>query len=156
MLMAALMINELQGTIVECVPNQLVPYGPGYGTGPQGCAIAGAQPGETTLLGQSWANTALGFYQSHRWRNFGIIIGLWLAFLVLCCILIERLPAAGSNQAILLYKRGGGGKFIRASNQNGDEPRDEEEGTGRTQVNEKPGKGSEDVDLKKEIHAAET
>jgi len=105
----------------------------------------------------------LSFSKSHVWRNFGIIVALWIFFVILCSILIERLPAAGSNQAILLYKRGGGGKFIRASNQNGDEPRDEEEGSARTQVTEKPSggrakkgeKGKEDQP-KEEIHAAET
>lgn len=145
------------------MPQQLVPYGPGYQGTPQGCAIAGATPGSTTLEGQDWAETALSFSKSHVWRNFGIIVALWIFFVILCSILIERLPAAGSNQAILLYKRGGGGKFIRASNQNGDEPRDEEEGSARTQVTEKPSggrakkgeKGKEDQP-KEEIHAAET
>jgi hypothetical protein len=124
----ALFINELDGLAVDCAPPQLFPPAPG---GPQGCAIAGAEPGATELMGQAWGNQALEFYKSHVWRNFGIIIALWLFCLAICVVVIERLPAAGSNKAVLLYKRGGGGKFIRASNQNGNGPKDEEEGSGQ-------------------------
>lgn len=46
----------------------------------------------------------------------------------------ERLPAAGSTKAFLLYKRGGGGKFIKSSHANGAQARDEEEGSGETQA----------------------
>lgn len=72
------------------------------------------------------------------WRNFGIVVALWVFFLVLLMFSIERLPAAGSNKSVLLYKPGGGGKFIRAAAKNGNEPRDEEEGGGEGQAVEKP------------------
>lgn len=135
----ALMINELDGILVDCAPPALVPYGQNYGgNAPAGCAFIGAADGSTRLYGQAWANQALDFYISHVWRNFGIVMALWVFFLFLAGVMIERLPAAGSNKAVLLYKRGGGGKFIRAVNQNGSGPRDEEEGPGETQVNEKP------------------
>jgi ATP-binding cassette subfamily G (WHITE) protein 2 (SNQ2) len=88
--------------------------------------------------GTTYLTEALNFTQAHMWRNFGIVVALWLFFVFLLVVSIERLPAAGSNKAILLYKRGGGGKFIRASAKNGNAPRDEEEGSGETQVNEKP------------------
>lgn len=108
------------------------------GAGQQGCAIAGSTAGSTIVDGTRYLAEALNFYQSHMWRNFGIVVALWLFFVALLLISIERLPAAGSNKAILLYKRGGGGKFIRASAKNGNGPRDEEEGSGQTQTNEKP------------------
>lgn len=47
--------------------------------------------------------------------------------------LTERLPAAGSTKSYLYYKRGGGGKFIKSAANNGDQPRDEEEGSAPTQ-----------------------
>ena len=148
----ALFINELDGLAIDCAPPQLFPPTPG---GPQGCAITGAEPGATSLMGQAWGNQALEFYKSHVWRNFGIIIALWLFCLLLCVIVIERLPAAGSNKAVLLYKRGGGGKFIRASNQNGNGPKDEEEGSGQAQPTEKAGKSDSD-NAKEQVHAANT
>jgi len=109
------------------------------GAGNQGCAIAGAQPGSTQVSGTDYLSTALDFSVSHKWRNFGIVLAFWIFFVTLCMITIERLPAAGSNKAILLYKRGGGGKFIRASQQNGTGPKDVEEGKGEKQVVEKSG-----------------
>lgn len=154
----ALMINELDGLDVQCAPPQLFPP---VGGGPQACAITGAEPGQTELQGQAWANQALEFYKVHVWRNFGIVVALWIFCLALCVIVIERLPAAGSNRAVLLYKRGGGGKFIRASNQQGNEPRDEEEGSGTAQTTEKSaGKGKNGTTGKsgeeEQVHAEKT
>ncbi len=78
---------------------------------------------------------------------------MWIFFIALCMVTIERLPAAGSNKAILLYKRGGGGKFIRATQQNGNGPRDEEEGQENAQAVEKPGKSDKPPEG---VHAVET
>lgn len=134
--------DELSGLTLECVQPQLAPYGEGYITpGQQGCAIAGSTPGSTQVDGTTYLTQALSFSQSHMWRNFGIVVGLWLGFIFLLILSIERLPAAGSNQAMLLYKRGGGGKFIKASAKNGNGPRDEEEGGGERQITEKSGSG---------------
>jgi len=149
----ALYINELDGLSVYCAPPQLFPLAPG---GPQGCAIAGAEPGANELMGQAWGNPALEFYKSHVWRNFGIIIALWLFCLAMCVVVIERLPAAGSNKAVLLYKRGGGGKFIRASNQIGNGPKDEEEGSAQSHPNEKQAGKSDSDKVNKQVHVANT
>ncbi len=155
----ALIIGELSNLELQCVAPQLAPYGPGYGTSSRGCAIAGASPGSTVISGTIYAETAFGFYLSHVWRNYGIILALGILCLALCIIQTERLPAAGSNRAVLLYKRGGGGKFIRAANQNGTAPRDEEEGQGYAQVGEKPGqnaKATRTVSTASEVHVAST
>lgn len=151
----ALVINELDGLEIDCAPPELFPP---VGGGPQACAITGAEPGQIAFSGQAWANEALEFYKTHVWRNFGIVVALWLFCLALCMITIERLPAAGSNQAVLLYKRGGGGKFIRASNQQGNEPKDEEQGGSAAQVTEKPSgkKGESQGDEKEQVHADKT
>ena len=142
----ALIASELNDLNLQCVPPQLAPHGQGYEGTSQGCAIAGAQPGSTTISGTSYAEIAFGFSISHVWRNYGIILALGVFFLTLCIIQTERLPAAGSNKAILLYKRGGGGKFIREANQHGSEPRDEEQGVESGQATEKARvKGSSDV-----------
>jgi hypothetical protein len=130
--------DELTGTQLECSPPNLAPYGQGYagGNGNQGCAIQGAQPGSTTLDGTAYLDVALRFYQRHMWRNFGIIMALWIAFVVLLLINIENLPAAGSNKAVLLYKRGGGGKFIKSSKKDAEDANSRE----GTVVNEKVGR----------------
>ncbi|KAK8853503.1 hypothetical protein IAR55_004210 [Kwoniella newhampshirensis] len=151
----ALMSHELTGLTLQCVQPQLAPYGPGYmGAGEQGCAIPGSNPGTTTVDGTTYLLTALRFYQRHMWRNFGINLALLFGFIFLLVVSIERLPAAGSNKAILLYKRGGGGKFIRATAKNGNGPKDEEEGRGQKQNTNQSGEVSDDSI--KDVHAVET
>lgn len=133
-----LLAGELEGKNLQCAPPQLAPYGPGYEGQPAGCAVIGGSPGSTLVDGTRWVHEALQFFGTHRWRNFGIIIALWVGFLCLGMFFLERLPAAGSTQSVTLYKRGGGGAFVAAANQNGTAPRDEEEGGEMTQVTEKP------------------
>ncbi|WVQ84782.1 hypothetical protein IAT38_006939 [Cryptococcus sp. DSM 104549] len=147
----ALMANEIDGLTLSCVSPQLAPYGGSYNGASQGCAITGATPGSTSLSGTAWMESALDFHKSHVWRNFGILIAFWLFFLALCAWMIEMIPAAGSTKSVLLYKPGGGGRFIRNARANGGMARDEEEGSQGTQVNEKAGAGgSGDVG---EVHA---
>lgn len=156
------MAQEFAGQTFECIPAQLAPYGPGYTPGQsQGCAIAGAGFGATTLNGPTYLDVALRLYQSHTWRNFGIIVALWITFVVLTMVLTERLPAAGSTKAYLYYKRGGGGKFIKSSAQNGNQPRDEEEGSAPTQhvgesSNGEKGKGQQKDDTAGDVDSANT
>ena len=149
----ALHQTSYPGLQLECSPPNLVPYGQGYTTN-QGCAIEGAEPGSTTLSGTVYLASALNFYQSHMWRNFGIIVALWMFFIGLLLFSIESLPAAGSSQAILLYKRGGGGKFVRAAANTGSGPRDEEEGNNQQQISESP--SNTDESPSGDVHAVET
>lgn len=133
-----LLAGQLEGLTLQCAPPQLAPFGPGYVGQPAGCAVIGATPGSTVVSGSKWVHEALHFYGAHRWRNFGIIIALWVGFLAMGMFFLERLPAAGSTQGVTLYKRGGGGAFVAAAEKNGTAPRDEEEGGQMTQVTEKP------------------
>ncbi|CAK9785424.1 ABC transporter [Cutaneotrichosporon oleaginosum] len=137
-----LLSGELENLDLQCSPPQLAPYGPGYEGGPQSCAIVGSTPDSTIVSGTVYVHEALEFFTSHRWRNFGIMIALWFGFLVLGMIFLERLPAAGSTQGVTLYKRGGGGAFIKAAEKNGTLPRDEEEGGEAAVTSEKPHGGA--------------
>lgn len=102
----AVLSNELQGLIFECVPRQLAPFGPEYAGGPAGCAITGAAPGTTFVTGEAYLDAALQFSASHVWRNFGIVMAWWVAYVILGCVAIERIPAAGSGKGVTLYKTG--------------------------------------------------
>jgi ATP-binding cassette subfamily G (WHITE) protein 2 (SNQ2) len=102
----AVLSNELQGLVFECVPRQLAPFGPEYAGGPAGCAITGAAPGTTFVTGEAYLDAALQFSASHIWRNFGIVLAWWVAYVVLGCIAIENIPAAGSAKGVTLYKTG--------------------------------------------------
>ncbi|KAG9016077.1 hypothetical protein FRB93_011551 [Tulasnella sp. JGI-2019a] len=124
----ALMSNEFTGQTFECVPPSLVPYGPDYTPGQNaGCALAGASVGSTTIDGAAYLSIALRLYRSHLWRNFGILVAFWIFFVAMCMVGTERLKAAGSTKNFLLYKRGGGDKYIQQAALHGNQPRDEEE-----------------------------
>lgn len=103
----AVLSNELEGLVFECVPRQLAPFGPGYIGAPAGCAIKGAERGATFVTGNAYLESALGFSTSHIWRNFGIVMAWWTVYVVLGCIAIENVPAAGSGRGVTLYKIGG-------------------------------------------------
>ncbi|KAK4056102.1 hypothetical protein OIO90_002833 [Microbotryomycetes sp. JL221] len=111
----AVMSSEFRGQTFDCVPPQLAPYGPGYEGQPAGCSVAGSLPDATSVEGEAYLETALRLSYAHIWRNLGIIIGLWLACLAACMYAAERIPAAGSTKAFLVYKRGGGRRFIKAN-----------------------------------------
>lgn len=102
----ALMVNELDGLDFECAPPQLAPYGADYVDGPSTCAITGAQPGSAFVTGAVYLDRALNFSKPHVWRNFGIIIAWWVAYTVVGCFFIEKLPADGSTRGITLFRRG--------------------------------------------------
>lgn len=59
------------------------------------------------------------------------------------------------TEAVLLYKRGGGGKFIKAAN-NGTGPRDEEEGASNSQPTEEPSgrRGEKENKSNDAVHAS--
>ncbi|WWC95636.1 hypothetical protein V866_002501 [Kwoniella sp. B9012] len=149
----AMMINELDGLSLACVSPQLAPTGGTYDQLTQGCAVAGSSPGSTIVSGRDWAAVALRFYKNHVWRNFGIITAMWIFFLALCAIMIELLPAAGTTKSMLLYKRGGGGRFIREAKKNGSSPKDEEDGPSHTQLYDKSAHSSEGQVGNGEVHA---
>lgn len=128
------------GITFLCVPPDIAPYGPGYQNGPQGCSVAGSTPGSISIDGEHYINVALGFktkYETllhglltvqHIWRNLGIIFGLWINSAFLGMLALTILPSAGDSKKITLFKRGGGGRYMKMQLENidGGGPRDEE------------------------------
>ncbi|ODO07726.1 hypothetical protein I350_03300 [Cryptococcus amylolentus CBS 6273] len=150
----ALMANEIDGLILECTAPNLAPYGGDYVSHSQGCAITGAKPNDIVLSGTAWLDSALRFYKRHVWRNFGILVGFWVFFLVLCAYAIENVPAAGSTKSVLLYKPGGRGKYIRQAQRKGEASKHEEDGPGENiKLNDLNGVGSESL-APADVHAA--
>ncbi|WVQ75759.1 ABC transporter G family member 14 [Cryptococcus sp. DSM 104548] len=138
----AIVANEIDGLTLRCTAPNLAPNGGDYASHSQGCAIKGAELNDVSLFGTAWLNSALNFGKVHVWRNFGTLIAFWVFFLVLCAHAIEKIPAAASTKSVLLYKPGGGGKYIRQAQQKGRASRDEEDGLeGGIQLHEMNGVG---------------
>lgn len=120
----ALMLNEFHGRDFEC--SQLVPSGPGYTnvTGnEQACNSIGSVAGSTIVNGDSYLNTAFRYYDTHRWRNFGILLSFMFVFLIVYLVATGRstlivlgelrlmrdaelVSAKKSKGEILLFRRG--------------------------------------------------
>ncbi|KAK4687938.1 hypothetical protein P7C73_g2176, partial [Tremellales sp. Uapishka_1] len=128
----ALISQELTGLTLTCIEPNLFP--PTAAAGQQGCALAGSTPNSIEVDATIWLSDALNMSQIWVWRNLGIILAIWIFFVFMGMVMTDRIPAAGSEKAILLYRRGGGGKYIRAAaTENGNAPRDVEEGSEDTQ-----------------------
>ncbi|KAF8314175.1 hypothetical protein DL93DRAFT_2228010 [Clavulina sp. PMI_390] len=101
----AAMTNEFHNVDFSCV--QLVPSGGSYTTegGNFACAVQGAQPGEAFVSGDAYLAVSMDFHHSHLWRNLGINIVFWIAFVCLTALAVERLKPAGSQKSYLLFSR---------------------------------------------------
>jgi hypothetical protein len=100
-------INEFNGTTIECAAPALIPYGQGYATSGDNivCNSPGATTGETSFPGRRYIEDQYGYRVSHIWRNFGLIIMWWFVYLVITCLAVERLKAAGSVKSFLVFAR---------------------------------------------------
>jgi len=104
----AVISNELTGLELQCAPPYLAPYGPPYVGQPAGCAVVGGTPGSSVVSGTAFLHYALRMNKDHVWRNFGVVLCLWIAIIAIGMVFLELLPASGSTQSVTLYKRGGG------------------------------------------------
>ena len=62
-----ILMNEVHGQRYSCA-NLVPPYGPGVGPNNFACAVQGAVTGETTVLGDNWADSQYGYRYTHVWR----------------------------------------------------------------------------------------
>lgn len=123
----ALMANEFYNFDIECVPPYLVPQGPGATTQYQSCTIQGNQPGQLIVKGADYIKTAFTYERAHLWRNFGIITGFWIFFVVLTMIGMELQKPNADGGAVTVFKRGQAPKSVEKAMENSSIPRDEEE-----------------------------
>lgn len=111
-----------------CPAPNLVPFGPNAVPQYQSCAIQGSRPGQATVLGADYTETAFEYSRVHLWRNIGILCGYFVFFAALTCIGQElQKPNAGGG-AITIFKRGQAPKAVTKAMENGNTILDEEKG----------------------------
>lgn len=118
----SLMVNEFSNRKFPC--SVTVPMGPGYeDLPPQSvvCSGAGAVAGEPFIDGDRYINAAYEYYQSHMWRNYGILIAFFVFFFVLCIIANEYITAKPSKGEILVFPRGKIPAFAKRSKKDAEE-----------------------------------
>lgn len=71
----------------------------------RGCAALGSDPGLDLVNGEKYLNTAYEYSNTHKWRNFGILIGFVVFFLCLYVILAEFSKGKRLKGDVILYLR---------------------------------------------------
>lgn len=102
----ALLSNEFQGKILQCVGNNIIPVGASYtDTTFAACAgVKGALPGATSVTGEEYLS-ALSYSASNIWRNFGILWAWWFLYVAITIFFTSRWKEASGNSGFLLLPR---------------------------------------------------
>ncbi|CAE6446782.1 unnamed protein product, partial [Rhizoctonia solani] len=109
---ASMMENEFYRIDLQCVGNYIVPRNVGsitkYPTelGPnQACTLPGAIPGESLVTGDAYMFASFEYRQKEIWRNFGILVLFWLAFVVLQVFAMETFQHGANASAVTIYAK---------------------------------------------------
>jgi ATP-binding cassette subfamily G (WHITE) protein 2 (PDR) len=70
------------------------------------CSVAGAEPGERTVSGDAFIAASYGYYYSHVWRNFGILLAFLFGFMFMYFAAVELNSSTTSSAEILVFRRG--------------------------------------------------
>lgn len=128
------MVNEFHGREFLCT--SFVPSGPGYEnvSGEQRvCSTIGAVPGSDVVQGTDYVRSSFGYENSHRWRNFGIIIAISI-FLAVCHLVTTELVSSERSKGEVLVFRRGKAQQARSKRYQSDE----EQSSSAVVQNEKP------------------
>lgn len=102
----ALMANEFSEREFPCA--EFVPRGSGYQTvepNQRVCLTVGAKAGSKFVNGSDYIAISYSYYNSHKWRNFGIAVAFAIFFLVVYISLTEINKGAMQKGEIVLYLR---------------------------------------------------
>jgi ATP-binding cassette subfamily G (WHITE) protein 2 (PDR) len=100
----ALMINEFHGRDYPC--SAPVPTYGTYDQSTQVCGTVGAVAGQRFVNGDAYINSSFGYYHSHKWRNFGIVIAFMLGLMCFYLGATELISAKKSKGEVLVFRRG--------------------------------------------------
>ena len=102
----SLMCNEFHDREFRCT--EFVPSGSGYDNLPDVnkiCSTVGSKPGSHIVNGSDYIRVAYSYYNSHKWRNFGITVGFAVFFFFLYIGLTEVNKGAMQKGEIVLFLR---------------------------------------------------
>lgn len=124
----ALLVNEVHGRQFPCSAASIVPaYGQGLNFE---CAVAGAQPGQINVDGDSWVETMYGYSYSHIWRNLGFLFAFMIFFYTIYFGATELGSGSTSTAEFLVFRRGHVPQHLEAI----DEKDEETKGAGDTKA----------------------
>ncbi|KAJ4198467.1 Multidrug resistance protein [Fusarium solani] len=100
------LLNEFVGRDFAC--STFVPSGPGYddvsATG-RACSALGSVAGRDRVDGAAYLATAFKYDESHKWRNFGILVAFMIGYLLLHLLATEYVASQRSKGEVLVFSR---------------------------------------------------
>jgi ABC-type multidrug transport system fused ATPase/permease subunit len=105
-----LVANEFHGREFAC--SQFVPA---YGSHGETfiCSTVGAVAGERTVNGDAYIAEMYGYYYSHVWRNFGILLAFFFGFMMIYFVAVELNSNTSSTAEVLVFRRGHVPKYMQ-------------------------------------------
>ncbi|KAK4686950.1 ATP-binding cassette, subfamily G (WHITE), member 2, PDR, partial [Tremellales sp. Uapishka_1] len=108
----AIFANEFSRLNLVCDSNYIIPRNidgiTKYPTdvGPnQLCSISGSVPGQNTVSGTLYMQTGFEYHKDHIWRNFGILIGFFIFFLILQVLFMEYLQQGANALSVVVFHK---------------------------------------------------
>jgi ABC-type multidrug transport system permease subunit/ABC-type multidrug transport system ATPase subunit len=105
----SLMVNEFHNRWFDCLDSAMIPAGPGYTNVPSTskiCSAKGARAGSNRVFGNDYLADSFQYYNSHKWRNLGIMIGFMIFFMATYLTATEYISESKSKGEVLLFRRG--------------------------------------------------
>lgn len=105
--MEAILSNELFNLKLNC-SESIVPRGPTYDDVSfkhKACAWQGATLGNDFVRGRDYLHSGLRYTYNHVWRNFGIIIGFLVFYLVISLLAAEYVKPLFTKRNAVAFKR---------------------------------------------------
>ncbi|KAJ5335527.1 hypothetical protein N7452_007930 [Penicillium brevicompactum] len=105
--MEALMGNEYADITLHCSSDQLIPHGDQYNeTQYQGCPMAGAAKGSPYVPGRIYLTNQYGFDATNIWRDFGIVVAMWIIYFILTAIGLNCMTRETASSNSRVFRRG--------------------------------------------------
>ncbi|CAG9988747.1 unnamed protein product [Clonostachys byssicola] len=101
-----LIANEFHGREFPCAVGSVVPpYNPPVGDS-WICSTVGSVAGQSFTSGDAYIAETYGYYYSHVWRNFGILVAFTIAFMVVYFVASEINSSTAATSESLVFRRG--------------------------------------------------
>lgn len=102
----SLMVNEFHHRNFTCTDEMFVPAYKDAPLANKICSAVGAEAGATIVRGDDYLHMSYQYYNTHKWRNFGIMIGFMVFFMFTYLAATEYISEAKSKGEVLLFRRG--------------------------------------------------
>lgn len=132
-----LMANEFHGQEFAC--SQFIPSYPDLTGNEFVCSAKGSVTGRLTVNGDEYLAVSYGYYYSHVWRNFGILLAFLFGFMAMYFIAVEINSETSSTAEVLVFRKGHVPQYMQDKGKQGDEE------AGTTEKGAEVGEKNEDV-----------